>query len=616
MISKKQKKHLIRICICAALFLAGVASPGGVVPVALKGAAYILAGYDIIIPAFKKIGKGQVFDENFLMTVATFGAIAIGELTEAVFVMVLFQLGEWFQDYAVGKSRASIAELMEILPERATVIRSGEEVICEPDDVEVGETIIVRPGERVPLDGVVSDGESFVDTSALTGESVPRKAAKGDEILSGCINVKGILKITTTKEFDDCTVTKILELVEDASSNKARSEKFITRFARYYTPVVVMAAVALALLPTVLGSTVPLSEWVRRACMFLVISCPCALVISVPLGFFGGIGAAAKNGILVKGSNYIEMLSKIDTMVMDKTGTITKGDFEVVSLVARGCTKEDLLETAAYGELYSNHPIAESIKNAYSKKLDSRKVAVYEEISGKGISVRIDGRAVLLGNGIFMKENNIDFEEARQVGTVIYVAEDGVFKGFIVIRDEIKEGAVSIGQKLKAKGVRKTVILTGDRQEIAADIARQASVDQVKWELLPGDKVSEIEKIMKTVPKGKAVAFAGDGINDAPVLMRADIGIAMGALGSDAAIEAADVVIMDDDLGRIADAVDISRKTVAIVKENIVFALGVKGAFLLLGALGITSLWIAIFGDVGVAFIAILNSMRTLRFKK
>lgn len=615
MVDKKQKKHLLRISICTLLFLAGVLLPVTGLKYLFMMSAYLYAGYDVIIPAVKKIGRGQLFDENFLMTVATFGAIAIGELSEAVFVMVLFQLGEWFQSYAVNKSRTSIAELMEIMPDKATVLRNGAELECDPDDVEVGETILVRPGEKVPLDGIVIEGESFVDTSVLTGESIPRRVIEGDDILSGCINDKGLLKIKTTKEFDDCTVAKILELVEDASSNKARYEQFITRFARYYTPVVVMAAVALAILPVILGSVVPFSEWVRRACMFLVISCPCALVISVPLGFFGGIGAAAKNGILVKGSNYIELLSKIETMVFDKTGTITKGTFDVVKINAVDGDQEELLKTVAYGELYSNHPIAESVKKAYGKSLDGEKISDYQEISGKGISVNIDGMEVLLGNRILMEENDVEVASAEEIGTTIYVAKNGQFLGYIVIRDEIKESSKNIGKVLKEKGIDKTVMLTGDRREIANMVAMEAGIDQVESELLPADKVEKLEGILNASQSGKVTAYAGDGINDAPVLMRADIGIAMGALGSDAAIEAADVVIMDDDLGRIVDAVAISRKTVAIVKENIVFALGIKGLFLLLGAFGITNLWIAIFGDVGVAFIAILNSMRTLKFK-
>lgn len=615
MVDKKQKKHLLRISICTLLFLVGVLVPVTGLKYLFMMLSYLYAGYDVIIPAVKKIGRGQLFDENFLMTVATFGAIAIGELSEAVFVMVLFQLGEWFQNYAVNKSRTSIAELMEIMPDKATVLRNGAELECDPDDVEVGETILVRPGEKVPLDGIVIEGESFVDTSALTGESIPRRVIEGDDILSGCINDKGLLKIKTTKEFEDCTVAKILELVEDASSNKARYEKFITRFARYYTPVVVMAAVALAILPVILGSVVPFSEWVRRACMFLVISCPCALVISVPLGFFGGIGAAAKNGILVKGSNYIELLSKIETMVFDKTGTITKGTFDVVKINAVDGDHEELLKTVAYGELYSNHPIAESVKKAYGKSLDGEKISDYQEISGKGISVIIDGMEVLLGNRILMEENQIEVESAEEIGTTIYAAKNGQFLGYIVIRDEIKETSKNIGKVLKEKGIDKTVMLTGDRREIANMVAMEAGIDQVESELLPADKVEKLEGILNASQSGKVTAYAGDGINDAPVLMRADIGIAMGALGSDAAIEAADVVIMDDDLGRIVDAVAISRKTVAIVKENIVFALGIKGLFLLLGAFGITNLWIAIFGDVGVAFIAILNSMRTLKFK-
>lgn len=615
MMNKKQKKLLIRIGLSTALFIGSIVIPLHSLQLLMRTAAYLIAGYDIVLASLRNIGRGQVFDENFLMTVATFGAIAIGEFSEAVFVMVLYQAGEWFQNQAVNKSRASITQLMEIMPERATVIRDDVEIQCDPDEVEIGEIIIVRPGEKIPLDGFVMEGESYLDTSALTGESLPRKVAFGDEVLSGCINKKGLIKIKTTKEFDDCTVAKILELVEDASSNKAKYEKFITRFARYYTPAVVVAAVLLAVVPPLIGSGVPLAEWVRRACMFLVISCPCALVISVPMGFFGGLGAAAKWGILVKGSNYLELLSKIDTMVFDKTGTITKGTFDVVSIKAYGCSKEDLLEIAAYGEIYSNHPIAESLKNAYGRPLAKKIIMDYEEISGQGISVSIEGSKVLLGNEYMMKENGISYEIAEETGTVVYIAIDGSFRGYIVIKDQIKDSAINIGSKLKAKGIKKTAMLTGDRALFADEIAKIAAVDEVKSELLPGDKVRELSNLMGDKKENSFVAFAGDGINDAPVLMRADIGIAMGALGSDAAIEAADIVIMDDDLDRIGKAIDISKKTVRIVKENIIFALGIKGIFLLLGALGITNLWIAVFGDVGVAFLAILNSMRTLNTK-
>lgn len=616
MMNKKQKKLLTRIALSTALFIGAMVSPLPVIQMILTAGAYVIAGYDIILSSFKTIGRGQIFDENFLMTIATFGAIAIGEYSEAVFVMVLYQAGEWFQNQAVSKSRASITELMEIMPQTATVIRDGVELECEPDEVEIGEVIVVRPGEKVPLDGFVIEGESFVDTSALTGESIPRKVEFGDEVLSGCINEKGVLKIKTTKEFDDCTVAKILELVEDASSNKAKYEKFITRFARYYTPVVVFAAVALAVVPSVLGSSIPFAEWLRRACMFLVISCPCALVISVPMGFFGGLGAAAKGGILVKGSNYLELLAKTETVVFDKTGTITKGTFEVVKIApASECDEAELLEKAAYGELYSNHPIAESLKKAYGRPFMRKMITEYEEIAGRGIRVCIDGHHLLLGNGLLLKENDVAFEETSDTGTVIYVAEEGQFKGYIVIKDQIKEAAVNIGRALKEKGVKRTAMLTGDRWKFAEEIAEQASIDQVKAELLPGDKVAELEKIMDGCGVNNITVFAGDGINDAPVLMRADVGIAMGALGSDAAIEAADIVIMDDDLSKIGKAIDISKKTINIVKQNIVFALGIKGAFLILGAFGITNLWIAIFGDVGVAFLAILNSMRTLNLK-
>ena len=619
--TKKHKKMLIRI-IAAFFLLAGlmIAEHTGNLQ-SLEGSwtlfviyliPYLVIGYDIIYKAARNIRNGQIFDENFLMMIATFGAFGVKEYSEAVAVMLFYQVGELFQSYAVGKSRQSISELMDICPEYANIEVDGALTQVDPDEVEIGSFIVVKPGERIPLDGVVIEGESLVDPAALTGESVPRKAAAGDEVISGCVNGSGTLKVEVTKEFEDSTVARILELVENAGSKKANVENFITKFAKYYTPVVTIGAVILAVFPPlILGGG--WGEWVQRACIFLVISCPCALVISVPMGFFGGIGAASRIGVLVKGSNYLEAVSEMTTIVFDKTGTLTKGEFKVTEILPQGRREEELLELAALGEGYSNHPIAGSIKEAYGKTADMNRVSEAEEIAGHGIRVLIDGKEVLIGNGKLMRQQHIDYVSCNSTGTVVYVASEGVFAGAIVISDTVKDGAKEAIKSMKQVGVKKCVMLTGDRKEAAESVAVQLGIDEVYAELLPGDKVSQVEKLLKNQREKEKLAFAGDGINDAPVLTRADIGIAMGSMGSDAAIEAADVVLMDDDVRKIASIVHISRKTLRIVKQNIVFALGVKALVLALGAAGMANMWEAVFADVGVSVIAILNSMRALK---
>ena len=594
---------------------------------------YVLIGWDIVYKAFRNIKNGQVFDENFLMSVATFGAFGIGEYSEAVAVMLFYQVGELFQSYAVNRSRQSITELMDICPEYANIEEDGQLKQVDPDDVQVGDIIVVKAGERIPLDGKVVFGDSMVDTSALTGESVPRKAGVGDDVISGCVNGSGLLRVQVTKEFDDSTVAKILELVENASSKKAQVENFITRFARYYTPIVVIAAVVLAVLPPLLlGQS--WSEGVRRACTFLVISCPCALVISVPMSFFSGIGAASRRGVLVKGSNYLEALSQMDTIVFDKTGTLTKGEFKVTEIhLADGSVpagnaigvntadadlsgeKLGLLELAALAESYSDHPISRSIKDAWGSAIDMNRVSDTEEISGHGVKAVIDGHVVLAGNSKLMNEMQVGYRECPSIGTVVYVAEDGVFKGSIVISDTIKEEAYKAIHDLKKVGVRRTVMLTGDKKEVGEAVASRLGLDEVHAELLPNGKVAKVEELLAGLHGKDKLAFVGDGINDAPVLSRADIGIAMGSMGSDAAIEAADIVLMDDDPSKISDVVRISRKTMSIVKQNIIFALGVKAIVLLMGAFGMANMWEAVFADVGVSVIAILNAMRALSLK-
>ena len=619
--TEKQKKMLGRIIAAFVLFVALlIAEHTGMlenvnvwIQFVIYLVPYLIIGYDIVYKAVRNISHGQVFDENFLMMVATVGAFGVQEFSEAVAVMLFYQVGELFQSYAVGKSRQSISAMMDICPEYANIEEDGKLKQVDPDDVEIG-TEVVKPGERIPLDGVVIEGESLVDTAALTGESVPRSAKAGDEIISGCVNGSGTLKVKVTKEFDDSTVAKILELVENASSKKAKVENFITKFAKYYTPVVTIGAVVLALVPPlVLGGG--FAEWIQRACIFLVISCPCALVISVPMGFFGGIGAASKVGVLVKGSNYLEAVAEMTTIVFDKTGTLTKGEFKVAQIQPQGMTETELLEIAALGEGYSTHPIANSIREAYGKTPDMKRTENANEIAGHGISITVDNKAVLIGNEKLMKKEGIAYTPCQSCGTVVYVACDGKFAGTLVISDTVKDGAKEAISAMKQVGVKKCVMLTGDRKEAAMEVAKELGIDEVHAELLPADKVAQVERLLREKPKKEKLAFVGDGINDAPVLTRADIGIAMGSMGSDAAIEAADVVLMDDDVRKIASIVRISRKTLSIVKQNIVFALGVKAIVLLLGAFGAANMWEAVFADVGVSVIAILNSMRALKEK-
>ena len=626
--TSKQKKMLYRIITAFVLFVVlmvlehtGVLEqlPSQWLVFLIYLIPYLVIGYDIVYKAVRNISHGQVFDENFLMMVATFGAFGVKEYSEAVAVMLFYQVGELFQNYAVGKSRQSISDMMNICPEYANIEEDGVLTQVDPDDVEVGTIIVVKPGERIPLDGIVTEGTSMIDTAALTGESVPHRATVGDEIISGCVNGSSTIKVKVTKAFEDSTVARILELVENASSKKAKVENFITRFAKYYTPVVTIGAVILAILPPlILGGG--WADWIQRACIFLVISCPCALVISVPLGFFGGIGASSKIGILVKGSNYLEAVAEMTTIVFDKTGTLTKGEFKVSEVQPSAdknntIGKEELLEIAAYGEGYSNHPIANSIREAYGKTLSMERVTDTEEIAGHGIHTFIDGREVYLGNAKLMDAQNIAYTENKTAGTVVYVACNNVFAGSIVISDTVKEGSKDAIRDMKQVGVKKTVMLTGDRQAAADAVAAELGIDEVHAELLPADKVGQVEKLLGARNEKEKLAFVGDGINDAPVLTRADIGIAMGSMGSDAAIEAADIVLMDDDIRKIASLVKIARKTLGIVKQNIVFALAVKALVLLLGALGMANMWEAVFADVGVSVIAILNSMRTLNTK-
>lgn len=579
---------------------------------------YLIVGWDIIYRAVRNISHGQVFDENFLMCIATFGALGVKEYSEAVAVMLFYQIGELFQSYAVNRSRQSISAMMDICPEYANIEEDGKLKQVDPDDVEIGTEIVIKAGERVPLDGVVVSGTSFVDTSALTGESVPREVTEGSEIISGCVNGSGLLKVRTTKEFDDSTVAKILELVENASSKKAHVENFITKFAKYYTPIVVCAAVVLAFLPPIiLGGG--FAEWIQRACIFLVISCPCALVISVPLGFFGGIGAASKQGVLVKGSNYLEALSEMKTIVFDKTGTLTKGEFVVSEVIPNGWEKEGLLEVAALAEGYSDHPISAALKKAYEEaelgELSMDRVEQTEEIAGHGIKAKIDGRVVYTGNAKLMEEEGVEYEPCAIPGTVVYLAAEKEFLGTIIISDTVKPEAKRAIAQLKKSGVKKTVMLTGDRKDVGEAVAESLGIDEVYTDLLPGDKVDKIEALLGELGEKEKLGFVGDGINDAPVLSRADIGIAMGSMGSDAAIEAADVVLMDDNILKISSIMRIAGKTLQIVHQNIVFALGVKVLVLILGALGMANMWEAVFADVGVSVIAILNSMRTLKVK-
>ena len=620
--NKKQKKNLIRILAAAALMILFSLLPAeGVLKFALFLIPYLIVGYDVLVKACKGIRNRQPFDENFLMAVATVGAIALGDYKEGVAVMLFYQIGELFQSYAVGKSRRNISELMDIRPDYANVEKeNGALEQTDPDEVEIGTVIVVKPGEKVPIDGVVVEGNGTLNTSALTGESAPREVAPGDEIVSGCISLTGLLRIRTTKEFSDSTVSRILDLVENASSRKSRSENFISKFARIYTPAVCFSALALAILPPVvlllLGKSPMWSVWFYRALTFLVISCPCALVISIPLSFFAGIGGASNAGVLVKGSNYMETLSQVRTVVFDKTGTLTRGVFEVAGIHHSTMEEQELLEAAALAECYSNHPISRSLRSAYGKEIDKSRVSDVKEISGHGIVAKVDGRSVAVGNAKLMKLHGAEYKECEgEIGTIIHVSIDGKYAGHIVIADVLKPTAKETVRMLKSIGVKKTVMLTGDARTVAEKVASELGIDEVCSELLPGDKVSKVEEILASLPEKEKLAFVGDGINDAPVLSRADIGIAMGALGSDAAIEAADIVLMDDDPLKIAKAIRISSKTLRIVYQNIWFAIGVKLICLVLGAVGLANMWVAIFADVGVMVIAVLNAIRALNVK-
>ncbi len=620
--NKKQKKMLIRIIVSALLIIILKLLPisNDYLEFALFLIPYLVIGYDILIKAVKGILNRQVFDENFLMAIATIGAIALGDYTEGVAVMLFYQIGELFQSYAVGRSRRNISELMDIRPDYANIERDGKLEKVDPDEVEIGATIVVRPGEKIPIDGIILEGSTTLNTSALTGESLPREASAGEEVISGCINMTGLLKIKTTKEFGESTVSKILDLVENSSSKKSRSENFISKFARYYTPAVCYSAVALAVIPPVvrllLGISPEWGEWIYRALTFLVISCPCALVISIPLSFFAGIGGASNAGVLVKGSNYLETLSQTKYVVFDKTGTMTRGVFEVAGVHHSPMEIGKLLEYAALAESYSSHPISKSLQKAYGKHIDQSRVSDVEEISGNGVIAKVDGVAVAAGNAKLMERIGVEYADCHSVGTVVHMAVDGAYAGHILISDILKPHAKEAIEELKKAGVTKTVMLTGDMKKVADQVADELGIDQVYSELLPADKVTIVEKLLDEKGAKEKLAFVGDGINDAPVLSRADIGIAMGALGSDAAIEAADIVLMDDDPLKIAKAIKISRKCIRIVYENIIFAIGIKIICLLLGALGIANMWVAIFADVGVMVIAVLNAIRALFVKK
>ena len=614
--TKKQKRMLIRILASGVLFIGAVLLPlYGWAELAVFLIPYAVIGWDVLWRAVRNIAHGQVFDENFLMALATIGALAIGEYPEAVFVMLFYQVGELFQSYAVNRSRTSIAALMDIRPDYANIEVDGQLRQVDPEEVSVGDAIVIKAGERIPLDGVVLEGSSTLDTAALTGESLPRQVQPGDDVISGCVNLSGLLKVQVTKAFEESTVSKILDLVENASSKKAKAEHFITRFARYYTPIVVLAAVALALLPP-LFTQVSWLDAVQRALNFLVVSCPCALVISVPLSFFGGIGGASRAGILVKGGNYLEVLAKTEIVVFDKTGTLTQGVFNVTAIHPDHCDQSQLLELAALAEASSDHPISRSLLEAWGQLPDRSRVTQAEELSGRGVRAVVDGKVICAGNDKLMEEIGVTWHPCHHVGTTVHVAADGVYLGHIVISDQVKPDAGQAIAALKAAGVRKTVMLTGDAKQVGEAVAAQLGLDEVHTQLLPTDKVDRVERLLKEVsPKG-ALAFVGDGINDAPVLSRADVGIAMGALGSDAAIEAADIVLMDDKPSKLAQAIAIARRTLSIVRQNIVFALGVKLLVLLLSALGQANLWEAVFADVGVSVIAILNAMRAMRTGK
>ena len=630
--NKKQKKVLARIIVAAALLviLHFIEAPG-IVTILLYLVPYIVIGYDILKKAYKGIRNGQAFDENFLMAIATVGAFGLGiynelmgiggDYAEAVAVMLFYQIGELFQSVAVGKSRRNISELMDIRPDYANIEVDGTVTKVDPDEVEIGSVIIVKPGEKVPIDGIVVEGTSSLNTAALTGESAPRDCKTGDEIISGCINMSGLLKIKTTKEFGESTVSKILDLVENSSSKKSRSENFISKFAKYYTPIVCYSALALAIIPPVilliLGKNTMYAAWLYRALTFLVISCPCALVISIPLSFFAGIGGASSCGIMVKGSNYLEAMASVKTIVFDKTGTLTKGVFEVVNVsCSNDFAKEDVIKYAAYAENYSSHPIAKSLKTAYGKDVDEKDIGEIEEISGHGIKAAVLGKTVLVGNKRLMKANSIAYTECNEIGTVVYVAIDGVYAGYVLIADTLKDNTKAAIKQLKKAGVNKLVMLTGDSKKVADKVAADIGITDVYSQLLPADKVSKVEELLAAKNPKDKLAFVGDGINDAPVLTRSDIGIAMGALGSDAAIEAADIVLMDDDPLKIVKAIRIAKKCLRIVYENIYFAIGIKVICLILGALGIANMWAAIFADVGVMVLAVLNAIRVLLVKK
>ena len=611
------KKKGIKIIIALILFLIALIIDFGNVWInnVIYIIAYIIVGFEIVRKALRNITRGKVFDENFLMTVATIGAFGIGEFPEAASVMLFYQVGELFQSYAVDKSRKSIASLMDIRPDYANIEKDGKLEKVDPDEVKIGDIIVVKPGEKIPLDGTVVEGKTNLDTKALTGEPMPREANIGDDVISGCINLSGLIKVKVTKEFGESTVSKILDLVENASSKKSKSENFITKFAAYYTPIVVIIAVILAIVPPLIIPDAEFSDWIYRALSFLVVSCPCALVISIPLSFFGGIGGASKMGILIKGSNYLEALANTEIVVFDKTGTLTEGDAKVQKIEAEGISKEELLEITALAENFSNHPIALSIKSEYNKPIDEKRIVKTQELTGRGINATIDEKEVLVGNEKLMKEEKIDYKECTDAGTALYVAIDKKYVGYILIADSIKKDSKKAIQNLKKNGIKQTVMLTGDRKQVGEAVAKELGIDKVYTELLPDGKVEKVEELLKEKsPKGK-LAFVGDGINDAPVLAISDIGIAMGALGSDAAIEAADVVLMTDEPSKIVDAIHLSKKTMRIVKENITFAILVKVIVLILSAFGLSTMWEAVFADVGVSIIAIINALRVLRVK-
>ena len=612
------KKRTIKIIIAFILFLVSlvISFENVWINSILYIISYLIVGLDIVIKAVRNIFRGKIFDENFLMTIATIGAFAIGEFPEAVAVMLFYQVGELFQSYAVDKSRKSIASLMDIRPDFANLKKDGKIEKCDPEEINIEDIIIIKPGEKVPLDGTVIDGNSMLDTSALTGESIPREVTVGDDILSGCINQTGLLEVKVTKKFGESTVSKILDLVENASSKKSKSENFISKFAKYYTPIVVVIAILLAIIPPIIFKETEFTEWLYRALTFLVVSCPCALVISIPLGFFGGIGGASKLGILVKGSNYLEALSNTEIVVFDKTGTLTEGVFEVQKINPVDISKEDLIKYAAYAESFSNHPIAISLIKAYGKSIDSKIISETSELSGLGVNAIVDGKNILVGNEKLMKEKNITYEKCNEIGTILYVAMDNKFVGTITISDKIKVDAKDSIERLKRNNVKKTIMLTGDKIKVAENVASKLNIDEVYAELLPSDKVEKVEELIKMKSDNGKLAFVGDGINDAPVLAISDIGIAMGGLGSDAAIEAADVVLMTDEPSKVVDAIKISRKTMRIVKQHIIFAISIKILVLILSAFGLSNMWEAVFADVGVSVLAILNSLRVLRVKK